>query len=105
MQTICFKAAETPRGRLSNCSLAVQSIEKPCMGQTYGKEHISSPRGVRGPAKTETSRLLATYCNGWEMPVQLHLTAWVDFAINLLLLIVKSRMSPVKSLSDEKIEI
>lgn len=107
MQTICFMAAAAPGGLLSNCPLPVQSIEKPfsARGQRDGKEHISSPCDVRGSAKTETSRLLATPGNGWEMPVHFHLIAQVELTMHLSLLMIKSRLSPTKSVSDEKMKI
>lgn len=61
---MCSKAAATPGALLSNCSVAVQPIKSQTLGQRDGKEHVSSPHGVRRSAKTETSKMLATYWHG-----------------------------------------
>lgn len=53
MHTMCSKAAATPGVLLSNYSLAVQSIKSHTLGQRDGKEHVSSPHGVRRSAKTD----------------------------------------------------
>lgn len=69
------KATATPGVLLSNCSLAVQSMKTHTLGQRGGKEHVFSSCGIRRSAKIKTSKMLVTYRDGWEMPVQLHFIA------------------------------
>lgn len=64
MHTMCSQAAATPGMLLSNCSFAVQSIKSHTLGEKDGKEHVSSPCGVRRSAKTETLKMQATYWGG-----------------------------------------